>query len=180
MARYFKPITIEELKNKIDGNDDLLESANIERDLNKIQFDMENHTCTKNEFSCGNEENSLVGYNILENGLSFLGHLAGGDWEDPLFFIIYWDGKKLRAYIPSDGNTYNHNSKTAFGSEADGMNSEDTNTFMEADFSELSFLDFSEPEELPEWANKYLDDDHKEFDWELIKLDIINRIIKKI
>ena len=40
-----------------------------------------------------------------------------GDWESPLVAIIYFDGKKLRGYVPKDGNTYNHRTKKAFGND---------------------------------------------------------------
>ena len=44
---------------------------------------------------------------------------AGGDWEFPVCFVMYWDGKELRAYIPKDGNAWNKKQKTAYGSEED-------------------------------------------------------------
>lgn len=55
----------------------------------------------------------------MDNGFTFLGVTAGGDWEEPVFFIIYFDGKGLRGYIPENGNTYNKITKTAFGSEGE-------------------------------------------------------------
>lgn len=176
MPRFSTIISLEELKSKIEADEDLLYVAKIEQDMSKINFDLENFTDDKDGFAVGGEENSLVGYNTLENGFSFQGCLAGGDWEEPLFFIIYWDGKQLRAYVPEDGNVYNHNSKTAFGSEAEGLNGKDLDTFMNADISENLFLEFEDPESLPEWAKKYIDNDHKEFDWVSIRNDIINRI----
>ncbi len=33
----------------------------------------------------------------------------------PIFFIIYWDGKALRGYIPLDGNPWNTTTKQAYG-----------------------------------------------------------------
>ncbi|MFA5071067.1 MAG: hypothetical protein WC511_01700 [Candidatus Pacearchaeota archaeon] len=56
-------------------------------------------------------------FHTLESGLTFLGVFAGGDWEFPVFFIIYWDGTILRAYIPSEGNPYNKQTKCAFGND---------------------------------------------------------------
>ena len=66
-------------------------------------------------------EDKYVGLHTLSNGLTFYGILMGGDWEDPVFIIIYWDGKKLRAYIPSYGNRVNLDCKCAFGSESDDL-----------------------------------------------------------
>lgn len=49
--------------------------------------------------------------------LTYYALAMGGDWEIPVFMIIYYDGKKLRAYIPSYGNLVNLDCKCAFGSE---------------------------------------------------------------
>ena len=85
----------------------------LEKDL-KYSFDMENFTTQKDEFDAADE---FVGYNTLDNGLTFLGFCAGGDWEFPVFGILYYDGKKLRAYIPTRGNMINTKSKSAFGND---------------------------------------------------------------
>ena len=66
-------------------------------------------------------EDEYVGMHTLSNGLTFYGIIMGGDWEIPAFLIIYWDGKKLRAYIPSYGNVVNLDCKCAFGSEGDEL-----------------------------------------------------------
>ena len=60
----------------------------------------------------------LIGFHTLSNGIPFLGFVAGGDWETPIFAIYYYDGKRIRMYIPSYGNTINLDTKTAFGSES--------------------------------------------------------------
>lgn len=65
------------------------------------------------------DEDEYVGLHTLSNGLTFYGIVMGGDWEIPAFIIIYWDGKKLRAYVPSYGNRINLDCKCAFGSEND-------------------------------------------------------------
>lgn len=44
---------------------------------------------------------------------------AGGDWECPLYFMIYWDGKNFRGYIPMKGNMYNRNTKQNIGNNDD-------------------------------------------------------------
>lgn len=41
--------------------------------------------------------------------------LAGGDWEQPLLVILYWDDKSYRGYIPLKGNVINLKTKSAFG-----------------------------------------------------------------
>jgi hypothetical protein len=45
----------------------------------------------------------------------------GGDWEDSILFMVYWDGKEFRGYIPEKGNRFNRDTNEAFGNneEAD-------------------------------------------------------------
>lgn len=62
---------------------------------------------------------SYLGIHTLSNGLTFLGTVMGGDWEIPAIVIYYYDGKNIRAYVPTYGNTVNVDFKTAFGSEFD-------------------------------------------------------------
>lgn len=85
--------------------------SKISKDLAKIDFDYEN-------LDVGDEcYLSNTGFNQLHNGFTYLLCAAGGDWEQPVGFIIYWDGKALRGYIPTLGNTFNLKHKCAFGSE---------------------------------------------------------------
>lgn len=100
------------------GLDDFLHRCNLARlgmysDWS-VSFDMENFTCLPGLF----EDNggSLVGLRHLK-GFRFLGCLAGGDWEEPVFFIIYfdWDGKS-RLYIPENGNVFCKEHRCAYGS----------------------------------------------------------------
>ena len=93
--------------------------SQINKDLAKVCFDTENLTCKGSQFKMNDDKGEYIGFHTLPNGLSYLGLAAGGDWELPLFFIIYWDGKKLRGYIPTYGNTFNSAVKTAFGSEGE-------------------------------------------------------------
>lgn len=87
----------------------------VEADLSKCDFDVENVNCKKGYD--GAEE--IAGFHTLPNGLTYLGVSAGGDWEVPVFFIMYFDGKDLRAYIPKDGNPWNTNSHQAYGNDDD-------------------------------------------------------------
>lgn len=132
----------------------LLDSHSImEKDLEKIEFDMENSTSVPNEFV--DDGGLLVGFHTLDNGLSFLGCLAGGDWELPVFFIIYHNGKSLRAYIPTCGNLINRDAKSAFGNY-------DDDEFMKKELGD-------------EYYESSFED--AEYNWDLIEEDIKNRII---
>ena len=65
----------------------------------------------------GDGEN-LIGYHTLENGFTFLGLGATGLYgpTSPMFFIIYHDGKRKRAYVPFSGNMINHETGCFIGS----------------------------------------------------------------
>ena len=101
MPRYFSPITVSELQAKIDkhatGHHDVVRALQdvLTKDL-KVHFDCENTYCGKAHWK-GSEK--VLGYQTLKSGLTFLGCAGGGDWEFPVVFICYWDGKKLRGYI---------------------------------------------------------------------------------
>jgi len=80
----------------------------IDKDLAKVQFDWENWE----------HEHGECGVKVV-NEFPFLLMWAGGDWEYPVRFIIYWDGKQLRGYIPTEGNVFNKETKAAYGNEYD-------------------------------------------------------------
>lgn len=83
----------------------------LKADLSKVGFSFENRT--SDEHWCGYP----TGYHSIGN-FHFLGcAAAGGDWETPVFFIVYWDGKNIRGYIPSEGNLWNHMTKLAYGND---------------------------------------------------------------
>jgi len=85
----------------------------ISKDLAKVEFDWEN---VHGQGEYGKYGGSLIsGIQTLVNGLTYFGVLVGGDWEYPLFFIVYWDGTKLRGYVPKEGNAWDHKRKIAFG-----------------------------------------------------------------
>jgi hypothetical protein len=104
------------------GDDDwfdryeMREVDKIGADIEKVEFDFEN--CEfEHQHEFGQWE-GMLGYRSLYP-LSYIGVMAGGDWEYPVYFIIYLDqdGKTLRAYIPKDGNVWNHDTKSAFGND---------------------------------------------------------------
>jgi len=132
MSRTAKLITLEEFKQRcqkiVDSEGfpfDL--PKKIETDLEKINFDWENYNmgeadpCYKEEYA--SDYNGFAGYpcgyEVLDNGLPVLFVNAGGDWEHPICFVFYFDGKAMRAYIPTEGNVYNKKDRCAYGSEED-------------------------------------------------------------
>lgn len=87
----------------------------IFNDISKVEFSFENYFWTETEES--DLYVGLLGYRQIGN-LSFIGVEAGGDWEFPVFFIIYLDNNKVfRGYVPKDGNTWNFDTKKALGND---------------------------------------------------------------
>lgn len=92
VANCFWPDVISSLK---------FSNQTLQKDLGKVQFDTEN---------CD------VDFDI-HDGVAFASCRAGGDWEMPLRFFVYSDGKTIRGYIPTEGNFFNKLCNIAFGSE---------------------------------------------------------------
>lgn len=70
--------------------------------------------------------NSLLGYHTLENGLTFYGMYGTDDCVWPVFFIIYYDGKKLRGYVPREGNQFCKETNEAWGQFCSSDDNDDT------------------------------------------------------
>lgn len=75
----------------------------VDEDLGKIDVDREN----------------IILKQVVTgaNGVPAIRGILGGDWEIPVVFFLYWDGKTFRGYIPTYGNSFNRHCKCAFGSE---------------------------------------------------------------
>jgi len=112
----------------------------------------------------------IMGFKTLDNGLTFLGLQAGGDWEHPIFFIVYSDGSQLRAYIPEKGNVFNTDTKQAFGNdeEADAKN-----------LLKRGVIDQKTADEVIEGEMSAAPYDLLQFDVKKLKEDILGRIIFK-
>lgn len=153
------------------------ENARINKDLSKVDFDFENIDVGDDCYL------SNTGFHTLSNGFTYLLCAAGGDWETPVGFIIYWDGKQLRGYIPTLGNTFNLKYKCAFGSEEN--HADDYNEVCEEVFEEFSENDECYFNEAP-YLIKLLQengitfedyDGEYDLDFELFEEDIKHRIV---
>jgi hypothetical protein len=89
-------------------------TSKVTKDLHKVEFSTENFESTETSWDTFK---GLLGFRTLDNGLTYLGCAAGGDWETPLFFMIYWNGKALRGYIPLYGNPWNTENNEAYGND---------------------------------------------------------------
>lgn len=181
-GRVFVKISIDELKNickeknLFDEYGYMNKTSKMEKDLAKVQFGDENVYYNEKDAHIYSEE--LLGYHTLENGLTFLGVRSSGDWEYPIFYIIYYDGKDLRAYIPSDGNAWNKDTKYAFGNE-------DENGEELSDHNYLKKYCHENHIQIPDFVNEvdcWIEPDDKFLENilvnpEKIKQDIIKRLI---
>lgn len=94
------------------------ENQKLNKDISKIIFSFsDNLKCFRDSTWSTPIVDDYLGYITLNNGFTFLGCYGSGDWEEPIYFIVYYDGKNLRGYIPTYGNTFNSYAKTAFGSD---------------------------------------------------------------
>jgi hypothetical protein len=122
MSRKAPSISLNELKEKLKY---LLEEENINgdvfpynfstlltKDISKVNFDFENFTFGKDT---PNFCNYPCGWYVLPSGIPVLFVNAGGDWEFPICFCLYFDGKNVRGYIPTDGNSFDKKNKIAWG-----------------------------------------------------------------
>lgn len=97
-------------------------SATIYKDLSKIEVDTENVDYIGEYEMPGTE--SLEPFEMITdssgNAFPAAWCACGGDWENPLVFVLYIGQKgELRAYIPKDGNVYNKKTKAAYGNGDD-------------------------------------------------------------
>jgi hypothetical protein len=81
--------------------------------LQKISFDRENMTMQPEDSLY---PATLVGLHSIDNQ-AFLGISAGGDWEFPIFFILFEVRSKFKIYIPEMGNAWNGITNRAFGND---------------------------------------------------------------
>lgn len=126
----------------------------IAKDLSKVKYDEEN-------VGCDGDDGYLPKSQVLPNGLAVIFFKCGGDWEWPVAFVAYWDGKQLRAYIPSNGNVYNRATKEAYGNN-EKKDNEDKMRYYELD-TEL------EDGEYFDYTPKY--------DWDMMFREVQERIV---
>lgn len=161
---------IEDFTWKMINMEKLSENAQISEDLSEITF------YKRIDVPVKWEKESLMGIHKLPNGLSFMGVTAGHICDVSVFFILYWSGSMLRAYIPKYGNTFNPDFKTALGSEGSNKTLNNEEIFSkppykgcrdgEADVAYIRSL-FSYDKDAP--LRLYIN-------WDAVKEDILSRI----
>lgn len=76
------------------------------KDMSKVDVDSENI-------------DTIGDIRTTKSGISYVLCNKHGDWENPVLFMVYFDGNKVRGYIPEYGNCYNRIEKRAFGDPSD-------------------------------------------------------------
>jgi len=78
----------------------------IQKDVwgEKYKFDGENCGC-------------WGGIKMSKKGFPYIECYAGGDWECPVCFFVYFDGTRFRGYVPTKGNAFRKDNYTAFGND---------------------------------------------------------------
>lgn len=81
--------------------------------MDDVEFSSENIILETTDYHGNGKE--FIGPRMFGN-IPGVGCMTGGDWEWPVFFVIYLgtDGE-LYSYIPREGNCYNFETKAAFG-----------------------------------------------------------------
>jgi hypothetical protein len=99
----------------------------LDSDLAKIEFDLENYSLGDADpnYKTIDYSGYPCGYKILPSGIPVLLVNAGGDWEFPICFALYFDGKGLRGYIPTEGNVFDKKNKSAYGNSDEEIEDED-------------------------------------------------------
>lgn len=91
----------------------------VVKDVSKIDFSMENLYvgAPRENTSWHATLRDFLGFRRIGD-LTILGCLAGGDWEEPVAFVVYHDGRDVRAYVPTDGNSFVVSKKAAADASA--------------------------------------------------------------
>lgn len=154
----YKPMSLDDFKNSFSNSRHLTKKvlADIKSYAN---FDLEN--CSSSSlFGKAIDDLKMVNFHNIGD-FSFCGYTAGGDWEHPLFFVVYYDENELRGYVPTCGNVFYLPEKAAFGST-------DAEREEIIDYIKKEFPQYSE-EEIQTAVNSNLY--YYDFNW--IKKDII-------
>ncbi len=84
----------------------------LKKDLDRVTSDYEN----VGDYLYG------TGFRVLDCGVPALIFAHGGDWEAPMYDVIFWDGNDWRGYVPEEGNFYNKDTSEAYGNDYNGIN----------------------------------------------------------
>ncbi len=170
----------------------LSQCESVRLDLRMIDVDGENLTCSYDDvFGDTVVGKPMLGLQTINDEFTFFGFQMGGDWEYPVFAIIYYNGQDFHIYFPSCGNTVNLDFKCAFGSEYLDANNvykvqKITDMYSKVvsahpnrgTFDASMFEDTDRLSEI--YGMKYdmdLNPSNYGFNWDLIRQDILNMFV---
>lgn len=116
MSRFYTEIDSTEFQSivkKVFREDSILANKRICKDLSKVDFDWENYTRPEDDYGFSNYP---YGFEEIASLFPIYWGSAGGDWEFPVCYILYWDGE-LRGYIPREGNAWNTKTNMSWNNE---------------------------------------------------------------
>jgi len=109
------------------------------REDGTVDFDFENYECEPETSGTYRDRpcNRMLGFQLLDgNNLQYWGCIGGGDWEWPVYFILYWDGRKVRGYVPlCSGNRFNRNTYKAYGN-ADNYKYDEDHNYIQLEYTD--------------------------------------------
>lgn len=122
MARYFVPITVEELQAKIVDAAGPGYCSDYIYNLvaNDLIVDFGVECISQGRDVYGTDVTPFrpaLGYRTEPTELTYCGFCACTPPESPVYFAVYWDGQRLRGYVPRAGNPWNSISHEAYGND---------------------------------------------------------------
>lgn len=133
----------EERFNNAFVEDDPSPLEKAKKDLEKVYVDI--------------EEILYDGVKVSATGIPFFWILAYGECNCPVGFMIYFDGKDFRGYIPTYGNSFNPKTKSAFGCEEDS-DKDYTGTYVYVEDGVSKTITIRSEEEFDEFRYHILND----------------------
>jgi hypothetical protein len=104
-----------------------------------IDFDLENCFYGWQEEGEPTLKEAITTINVDGKEVPVIPMMAGGDWEQPVYFICYLDDKmKIRFFSPKPGNTFNPLPNEVFGND-DEKDDEFARTLGMDDYGEMQF-----------------------------------------
>lgn len=101
-------------------NNDDSEDDNLSRILYYMHDAAFKSTIDSGNVGIDYDTENIMAYFWQKEGIEYIKLVMGGDWEMPVYAILYWSekDKQVKGFFPLDkGNTYNIKEKTAYGSE---------------------------------------------------------------
>lgn len=82
-------------------------NGRVREDLSRVDFGLEDVVVMPtSRVPASIDVANILGERGLPEGTSFIGMLGARRGQTPVYFVLWHDGQNTRAYVPSEGNTY--------------------------------------------------------------------------